>query len=121
MGRRASRDAWSDRDVFPGGRVDRSDSRVSPATPLRPEVERRLCVACSPARARALAVAAIRETIEETGLILGRPAPEPSAVPLPQNTTAVLRELRPCLDSGREPARIPIFKSVHGEHLCLDE
>ena len=63
------------RYVFPGGRVDRSDSRVVPATLLRDDVTARLTRACSRARARALAVAAIRETYEETGLMLGKPAP----------------------------------------------
>lgn len=63
------------RYVFPGGRVDPADSRVVPATPLRPDVAARLGRACSPARARALGVAAIRETYEETGLMLAKPAP----------------------------------------------
>ena len=59
--------------VFPGGRVDRGDARVPTASPLRADVEERLTRACSPARARALAVAAIRETFEETGFILAQP------------------------------------------------
>ena len=61
------------RYVFPGGRVDPSDSRVRPATPLDPNVAARLEKTCGPARARALSVAAIRETYEETGLMLARP------------------------------------------------
>ncbi|GLQ07668.1 NUDIX hydrolase [Sneathiella chinensis] len=57
--------------VFPGGRVDPADSRVKPARDLRDDVLMRLCRGgCSPARARALAMAAIRETFEETGLLL---------------------------------------------------
>lgn len=63
------------RYVFPGGRVDPLDSRVVPATPLRPEVVARLTRACSPPRAHALAIAAIRETYEETGLMLAKAAP----------------------------------------------
>lgn len=63
--------------VFPGGRRDTADSRVPVAKPLRDEVEAKLLVdagaAMTPARARALAVAAVRETMEETGLILGSP------------------------------------------------
>ncbi|WP_439814741.1 NUDIX hydrolase [Zavarzinia sp. CC-PAN008] len=59
--------------VFPGGRVDRSDGLVRPPTPLRPEVLERLAKACSIYRANALALAAIRETFEETGLAVGRP------------------------------------------------
>lgn len=61
--------------VFPGGRRDAADSRIPVARPLRGEVEAKLLVeggaAMTRARARALAVAAVRETMEETGLILG--------------------------------------------------
>jgi 8-oxo-dGTP pyrophosphatase MutT (NUDIX family) len=77
MGQRPGNDQWPDRYVFPGGRVDPSDSRVRTATPLVPRVERILTRACSAARARALAVAAIRETFEETGILLGKPSPTP--------------------------------------------
>ncbi|QQS10850.1 MAG: NUDIX domain-containing protein [Rhodospirillales bacterium] len=59
------------RYVFPGGRVDKVDARVPVATPLRPEVDERLRRAASAQKARALANAAIRETWEETGLIVG--------------------------------------------------
>jgi len=59
------------RYVFPGGRVDLADARVPIATPLRPEIDERLRRAATPQRARALAIAAIRETFEETGLIIG--------------------------------------------------
>ena len=57
--------------VFPGGRVDRSDAFVKPVKPLRPGVRGHLEVSCSPRRAEALALAAVRETFEETGLLLG--------------------------------------------------
>lgn len=56
--------------VFPGGRVNPDDSRVTPDTPLRADVAARLERAATPARARAIAVAAIRETFEETGLLI---------------------------------------------------
>ncbi|NKB21866.1 MAG: NUDIX hydrolase [Alphaproteobacteria bacterium] len=65
------------RYVFPGGRVERSDSRVRSATKLRPEVEELLTRKATPARARALVATAIRETFEETGLIIGKPDIEP--------------------------------------------
>ncbi len=58
--------------VFPGGRVDRGDLHARPHTGLRPEVEARLTASCTPNQARALAMAAIRETFEETGLLIGR-------------------------------------------------
>jgi 8-oxo-dGTP pyrophosphatase MutT (NUDIX family) len=60
------------RYVFPGGRVDLADGYVPCASKLRPDVEHRLLHAATPTRARALAVAAIRETFEETGLIIGK-------------------------------------------------
>ena len=63
--------------VFPGGRVDAGDSRVKPITDLHPKVEQSLINKMrgtpSPLRARALAMAAIRETFEEVGLIIGKP------------------------------------------------
>jgi len=63
------------RFVFPGGRVERSDARMPVATPLHTAVEARLLKGVrhpSPAKARAFALAAIRETFEETGLLIGR-------------------------------------------------
>jgi 8-oxo-dGTP pyrophosphatase MutT (NUDIX family) len=60
--------------VFPGGGVDASDKAMPSATPLDPNAERRLLQRFhkgSPVRARALALAAVRETFEETGLLLG--------------------------------------------------
>ena len=61
------------RYVFPGGRVDPDDARVPVATPLDRFVDERLRKAATAQRARALAVAAVRETFEETGLMLGKP------------------------------------------------
>lgn len=72
MGKRARRHRFlPDVYVFPGGRVERGDHRVVPLTPLRAEVAQLLAQSASHARARALAVAAVRETWEETGLALG--------------------------------------------------
>jgi 8-oxo-dGTP pyrophosphatase MutT (NUDIX family) len=64
--------------VFPGGRLDPADRRMATARPLDHRVERQLMRDVrrpSTVHARALALAAIRETCEETGLLLGRPAP----------------------------------------------
>ena len=60
--------------VFPGGRVDPSDARAPFASGLRPDVLAKLVHGCTPARARALALAAVRETFEEAGLLIGRRA-----------------------------------------------
>lgn len=59
--------------VFPGGSVDAADHIASVATPLRPEIQRRLERSATPTLARALAVAAARELTEEVGLSLGDP------------------------------------------------
>jgi 8-oxo-dGTP pyrophosphatase MutT (NUDIX family) len=67
--------------VFPGGRVDKADSRVPVAAPIPEALEANLLKGrpkITPSRARALAVAAIREACEETGLCLGRRAPAPA-------------------------------------------
>lgn len=83
MGRRnAGHSFMPDKWVFPGGGIDRSDFRAPYATALRPDVAARLETAVPAARARALALCAVRETFEETGLLLARPAPSrPSAGP----------------------------------------
>lgn len=71
--------------VFPGGRTEPNDRLMPIAKPLHKDVEDRLMrevVQPSAVKARALALAAIRETFEETGLLLGakhngaRAAPE---------------------------------------------
>ena len=76
MGRRhGGHDFMPDKWVFPGGRIDRSDHRAPFGSDLRPEVAARLQKTAPPARARALALAAVRETFEETGLLLATQAP----------------------------------------------
>ena len=83
MGRRnGGHDFMPDKWVFPGGRIDRSDFHAPYATDLRPEVAARLEKTAPPARARAIALSAIRETFEEAGLLLAMPAPiRPAAGP----------------------------------------
>ena len=74
MGKRAaSHKFMPNKYVFPGGRVDIGDGRIKPPYDLHPAVLERLSQGCSESRARALALAAFRETFEETGLILGEP------------------------------------------------
>jgi 8-oxo-dGTP pyrophosphatase MutT (NUDIX family) len=63
--------------VFPGGKVDRGDLHARPHADLRPEVAARLTTSCTPNQARALGMAAIRETFEETGLLIGRKGAPP--------------------------------------------
>ena len=57
--------------VFPGGAVSSGDGRVLPATELDPTYGTLMGVGQSQSRARALAMAAIRETWEQTGLVVG--------------------------------------------------
>ena len=61
--------------VFPGGRVDRTDGAVPTADETPEATRQRLMRAMkgrpSERRARALMLAAVRETFEETGILLG--------------------------------------------------
>ena len=61
--------------VFPGGRIDRSDFRAPFATDLKPDVAAKFEAHIPMTRGRALALAAIRETYEEAGLLLAKPVP----------------------------------------------
>lgn len=78
MGRRSSgHDFMPDKWVFPGGRIDRADYHAPILRDLSAETAAELAASVRLARqqgpklARALAVTAVRETFEETGLILG--------------------------------------------------
>ena len=80
MGRRNRGLAFmADKWVFPGGRVDRGDFAAPSASELSPDTAARLAIEPrhpAPIRlARALALAAVRETFEETGLLLAQEAP----------------------------------------------
>ena len=66
--------------VFPGGRLDYVDQRINvPAALTEPVLTRLRCETrsnVSDAKLRGLALAAIRETYEETGLVVGRKTTE---------------------------------------------
>lgn len=80
MGQRGAKAAFMpNKFVFPGGAVDAEDTSVPLATPLSPLCRQRLTEDSDRDIADALAVAAIRELWEETGLILGQSAPWPDA------------------------------------------
>ena len=74
LGRRHMRHAFMPgKFVFPGGRTDPYDSRVPVAAELDPREESKLRgPRTSRARARAIAMSAVRETYEEAGLLIGR-------------------------------------------------
>lgn len=102
MGRRAGGHAFMpSKWVFPGGRVDRTDFTAPAASDLAPDVEQKLQLTArhaSPQLPRALAMAAVRETFEETGLLLAKEAPSrPGAGPW-----------REFLDAGALPDLAPL-------------
>jgi len=116
MGRRHMRHrfmpgAW----VFPGGRVDPADSRVGAADDYHPLELAKLMVEMkgpkTAARARALAIAAIRETFEEAGVFVATPTgapPAPATAPAdPHDAFAAFaaRGLAPSLADVRFVAR----------------
>jgi 8-oxo-dGTP pyrophosphatase MutT (NUDIX family) len=79
MGRRHARHAFMPgKFVFPGGRTDPADSRIRVAAALHEAEHQKLSMhssRASPARVRAIALSAVRETYEEAGLLIGRKGP----------------------------------------------
>lgn len=75
MGQRAAGHVFMpDKWVFPGGRVDPGDARAKAASELTQETEALLRLGGTVRRPpRAFALAAVRETREEAGLVLGGP------------------------------------------------
>ncbi|WP_339949647.1 DNA mismatch repair protein MutT [uncultured Albimonas sp.] len=86
--------------VFPGGALDPEDHDAPESSPLRPACVARLEKASAPGMAGPLSRAAVRETFEETGLILGRP--DPRAAELAETMTDP--SWRDFLASGHMPA-----------------
>lgn len=74
MGQRGAKAAFMpNKFVFPGGAVDAADAHVRLKAPLPALCARRIREDAASDLASALAVAAIRELWEETGLVLGAP------------------------------------------------
>ena len=76
MGRRSRKHAFMPgRLVFPGGRTDRDDGRVTTGDELHPDVAAKLqggrSRALTGTRTRAIMLSAVRETYEEAGLLIG--------------------------------------------------
>jgi 8-oxo-dGTP pyrophosphatase MutT (NUDIX family) len=75
MGQRHGNMAFmANKYVFPGGRVDPGDHRIALGGELRPHVAERLTKGASASRARGFALAAVRETFEEAGILIGERA-----------------------------------------------
>ena len=70
--------------VFPGGRIETLDAQMSAVSDIHPEMEKKLLERVAnptPPLARALALTAIREVAEETGLLLGLRRDAPPQTP----------------------------------------
>jgi 8-oxo-dGTP pyrophosphatase MutT (NUDIX family) len=70
--------------VFPGGRIEALDAQMSAVSELHPDTEKKLLErVATPAvdYARALALTAVREVAEETGLLLGIQGDVPPKTP----------------------------------------
>jgi 8-oxo-dGTP pyrophosphatase MutT (NUDIX family) len=70
--------------VFPGGRVDVADQTMPVAAALHADIERQLLTKSrlrSGNEARAMVLAALRETFEETGLVIGKPGRAAGNIP----------------------------------------
>lgn len=71
--------------VFPGGRVDPDDATApaaaEPGLDLVERLKSRMSGRPSNRRARAIALAGIREAFEEAGLLIGKPGPVPEETP----------------------------------------
>jgi 8-oxo-dGTP pyrophosphatase MutT (NUDIX family) len=85
LGRRHSRHKFvPGKFVFPGGRVERTDRAMSVAAPLHASEVARLMRevrGAAAAKAAGYALAAVRETYEETGLMLGSRSSAPIRAP----------------------------------------
>ncbi len=91
--------------VFPGGRVDATDNRIPVAAEIPKALEKKLTGGSpkiAPSRARALAVAAIREACEETGLCLGKPI-KGSKSGAPIGAARLIGEWKPFAEAGLLP------------------
>jgi 8-oxo-dGTP pyrophosphatase MutT (NUDIX family) len=113
--------------VFPGGRVDRTDGAHAKLHPVRHDVAQKISRHCPQRRANALAWAAVRETWEEAGLLIGQPGGIENPNLSPVHAAFADAELSPCIDKldyiarAITPTRSPMrfntrFFLASGEH-----
>jgi 8-oxo-dGTP pyrophosphatase MutT (NUDIX family) len=112
MGRRHPKQIFlPDKFVFPGGRSESFDEIVPSVSDLRDsDIAKLLYDMKGPAsagRARALALAALRETYEETGILVGENHVEANSgdLPLPANIAPAWRDF---FSKGVRPALAPL-------------
>jgi 8-oxo-dGTP pyrophosphatase MutT (NUDIX family) len=132
MGQRAKGHVFMpDKWVFPGGRLDPADGAAPAATELAPETDAKLRLHSPSRKPRAFALAAVRETFEEAGLIVGRrgavtgkaPGPwrpyiEQDAAPELHKLTFICRAITPPYRPKRFDAR---FFMADAEDVLLDD
>ena len=111
--------------VFPGGRRDPDDSRVRVAGALSAAIEAKLSYKAgsrmNATRMRALAVAALRETYEEAGLMIGAPSPDPSArLPFMPDISRLRLVARAITPPGRSRRFDTRFFAVFADEIALD-
>lgn len=111
------------RYVFPGGALEPGDSRARPASELDAGMTPMMAVGGQLSRARSLAMAAVRETFEETGLLLAEPG---DVGPAPASSWAVMRTrgLAPALHRvayvGRAITPVPSSIRFHARFFVAD-
>jgi len=85
--------------VFPGGAIDPDDKLLQPAMNLREECLRALATKSDPKLSVPLALSAIRETFEETGLAIGHKVEKTASEQKPKAWEGFYaRDLEPALD-----------------------
>lgn len=130
MGKRSRRhDFMPEKYVFPGGRVDATDSRAPAISELKNDVEQTLSIMAW-RKPRAFGLTAIRETFEETGLIIGQhgeaaggpknwqPFFAQGALPCLTHLTLIGRAITPPYRPKRFDAR---FFMAEAEDTLIDE
>jgi 8-oxo-dGTP pyrophosphatase MutT (NUDIX family) len=105
--------------VFPGGRLDATDTKVRPARDLDAVTLAKLMarMRCRPsaARARGLAAAAVRETYEEAGLLFGQR--HPGDAPDLSGLTLFARAITPPGRTRRFDSRFFVADAAHVGNL----
>lgn len=105
MGRRSEKHTFMPgKFVFPGGKLDYGDTRIKPVSDFSAPVMRKMLSKTRPStsknNARGLGLAAIRETFEETGLVVGSKVKSP---PLSRN-----KEWQTFFSTGYAPTLKPL-------------
>jgi len=105
MGRRSDKHTFMPgMYVFPGGKLDYGDTRIKPvndfSAPVMRKILKKTRSTVTKNHARGLGMAAIRETFEETGLVVGK---EIKSAPLSRN-----KEWQTFFSTGYAPALEPL-------------